>query len=95
MGCCFSSKRVKIKVMYNIKKGNLYNYLRYKRKLILSVGKIFSVTLININFNDCYVNSIRLWTKPDKGCYCFHYQLQRTSLDSPSLFSNNYLYTAY
>ena len=61
----------------NIKKGNRYNYLRPKGKLILSVDEVYGVPLLKVSFNDWYFNSLRLWPKSDKARHCF----QRTPLE--------------
>ena len=95
MGCCFPSKRVKIKAIDNISKGKRYDYLRAKGELILSIDETYGVPLINVNFNDWHVNSTRLWPRNDKARHCVQCQRQRTRLDSPSLSPNNSLDTVH
>ena len=87
MGSCFSSKHAKIRIIDNIEKGKRYGYLRPKCDIILTMDKVYNVPMININFVDWLVNSVRLWLKTDSACHCFQCWLERTPLYTPSNLS--------
>lgn len=48
------------------------------------MDRVYHVLMLNINFDDWYVNSVRLWPKNDKTRHCFQCWLERSSPDTPS-----------
>lgn len=57
------SKKPKIKIVVNIKKGFQYNYLKPNGETALTIDKIYNVPLFNNNIDGWYSNSVRLWQK--------------------------------
>ena len=57
------SKKPKIKIVVNIKKGFQYNYLRPNVETVLTIDKIYSFPLFNNYIDGWYSNSVRLWQK--------------------------------
>ena len=57
------SKKPKIKIVVNIKKGFQYNYLRPNVETALTIDKIYSFPLFNNNIDGWYSNSVKLWQK--------------------------------
>ena len=62
MSCCFSKKKLRIKVggTITIGEGNEFDYLRPNGRHILKMDNIYNVPEIDILFDDWYANSIRL-----------------------------------
>ena len=66
MGCFFLKKKLRIKVVDTTDEGIEFGYLRPKGRLILKLESVYNVPKIDILFDDCYVNSVRLWPKAEK-----------------------------
>ena len=87
MGTCFS-KKSKIKIVDNIKKGSQHKYLRLNGEIVLSIDKICNVLLFDINIDGWYPNSVRLWPKIKDAQQCFQSWLERTPPSTSSVSSN-------
>lgn len=73
---------MEIEIIDTISKDPEFDYLRPKGQLILKLDSIHDVPKIDIFFNDCYSNSIRLWPKTDKASKHF-LRIDRTPPCSP------------
>ena len=87
IGTCFS-KKSKIKIVDNIKKGSQHKYLRLNGEIVLSIDKICNVLLFDINIDGWYPNSVRLWPKIKDAQQCFQSWLERTPPSTPIVSSN-------
>ena len=83
MGGCFSFNRPSIQIIDDMPKGKQFDYLRSKGKITYTVNRMYDVPEIEINFNDWYRASVRLWPKSTKMSSNF-LNLQRTPLPSPN-----------
>ena len=87
MGCFFSTnKKPNIKIFDLTPPGDDFNYLRPEGTITLSIDRKYQVPLIDISFDGCYENSVRLWTKHTEQREHF-LLLERTPLPSPSISS--------
>ena len=86
IGTCFS-KKSKIKIVDNIKKGSQHKYLRLNGEIVLSIDKICNVLLFDINIDGWYPNSVRLWPKIKDAQQCFQSWLERTPPSTPIVSS--------
>ena len=89
MGGCFSFEQksnniAQIKIIDNIQKGKRFDYLRPRREIILTMDRVYNVPMLNINFEDWYVISVRLCPKSEKARHCFQCWLERTPPDTRS-----------
>ena len=58
--------------------------MRSRGEIILTMDSVYNVPMLNINFDDWYVNSVRLWPKSDKASHCFQCWFKKTLPDTPS-----------
>ena len=58
--------------------------MRSRGEIILTMDSVYNVPMLNINFDDWYVNSVRLWPKSDKARHCFQCWFKKTLPDTPS-----------
>ena len=68
MGCClsFPNNKSRIEIIDQIPKGKEFNYLRPEGKITYSIKTTYDVPRIEFDFNDWYVNSVRLWPASKK-----------------------------
>ena len=68
MGCClsFGNNKSRIEIIDQIPKGKEFNYLRPEGKITYSINTTYDVPRIEFDFNDWYVNSVRLWSGSKK-----------------------------
>ena len=62
----YYSKKKRITIIDNIKKGPKYNYLRLKGEIVLTVNKVYNVPILDINSDRWYANSVMLWPRGNK-----------------------------
>ena len=62
----YYSKKKRITIIDNIKKGPKYNYLRLKGEIVLTVNKVYNVPILDINSDSWYANSVMLWPRGNK-----------------------------
>ena len=89
MGGCFSFEQksnniAQIRIIDNIQKGKRFDCLRPRSEIILTMHRVYNVPMLNINFGEWYINSVRHWPKSDKARHCFQCWLKRTPPDNLS-----------
>lgn len=72
----FKRNDVKTRLVDNIKKGK-YDYLRPEGEIVLTMDTVFNVSMLDINFDGLFVNSVRLWHKADCARHSFQCWLER------------------
>ena len=87
-GCCFSLKESRIKIFDQTPPGENFDYLRPEGVINFTIDRKFNVSLIEIQFEGWFENSVRLWPKDSKARENF-LLLERTpppslSISSPS-----------
>ena len=67
MDCCCSKKqKLYVKIIDTIDKSPECDYLRTRGRLIYKIDSIYNVPEIDIYFDNCHANSVRLWPKTGK-----------------------------
>ena len=66
MSCCFSTKKLQVKIIDTIAEGSEFDYLRPQGRIIFEMDSVSYVPQLDIFFDDWYANSVRLWLKSEK-----------------------------
>ena len=60
---CSRKRKLNVKIIDTIDKGEEFDYLRPKRRLVYKIDSVYNVPKIDIYFDGWYANSVRLWHK--------------------------------
>lgn len=66
MSCCFSTKKLQVKIIDTIAEGSEFDYLRPQGRIIFEMDSVSNVPQLDIFFDDWYANSVRLLLKSEK-----------------------------
>ena len=86
MEFCFSLKEPWIKIFNQTPPDEKFNYLRPEGVINFTINRKYNVSLIEIQFEGWFENSVRLWPKDNKARENF-LLLERTPPPTPSISS--------